>query len=258
MNNRICNFSRRLRLPNYFVGRTGSPPVHYDRGRRLFYSPSMQGHNPLGLNAYLNTRSAEVRASEETEDQRDIRLVSEHYAAGKKSLGACSVILAKIHQRGNWKKSESNWGRWCEKTFGFERSFSYALVRVPNTATKALREYYEGRDQSNHTNQDSPPILQPLRHGCETLSEPSKPTPKPQPQGPDSEEPPPTPRVRTEAGKPKRDLAIWGELRELIGKSGNRASNLNEQCPNPQRKKRLLAILDEARAELDAWWEETK
>lgn len=78
-------------------------------------------------------------------------------------------------------------------------------------------------------------------------------------QGPDSEGGPPVPRVRTEAGKPKRDLSIWKEIEErLLGVAANRVDTLNHECPNPVFHKKLQDQLSACFQTLAMWRESVK
>ena len=213
------------------------------------------GHNPLGINAYLNTRpAAEVRPAE-TEQQTDIRLLKEYYATGKKAFASCAEVLVRIYTRGDWKQDGLPWGKWAEQTFGLDRSHAYALVRTKNPATEALKAFYN--EQSSQAPLASSPTVAASTYTSSTAPEPPK--PKPQPQGPDSEEVVPAPRVRTEAGKPKRDLSIWKEIEErLLGVAANRVDTLNHECPNPVFHKKLQDQLSACFQTLAMWRESVK
>lgn len=160
-------------------------------------------------------------------------------------------FLKEYKESGGWREVHLTWEDACEELGIPKRTADHQIAATKTDQSKVLNLGNSCPSENNLSNGACASTGQ-----SPTSSQDEKPTPKS--QGPDSEEPPPTPRIRTENGKAKRDLAVWGEIRDYIGHAVNRLDTLNQHCPNPAMKKNVRADLDNARSNLDTWWNQTK
>lgn len=190
------------------------------------------GHNPLGINAYLNTRPpAMIRAAKD---------IAYYESRLKQNAEERSALMLEYKESGVWKEKYLTWQEACD-----------AMDISKSQANRIVAQAKSKDSIVTHGTPTQPPLSEESNNKPEQSHDSSL-NGKP---GPDSE----VPTKRTESGKPKQGLSIWRELLEKVcGLGLNRTNDLNHICPNPERHKRLRATFQSAWEQVEEWRRDTK
>lgn len=193
----------------------------------------------------------------ETEQERDLRQFKEEYALGKKHIATSTAILNRIFERGEWKKDGMPWGKWAEEKAGVDKSHAYAMVRVKNPATEALKEYYQTQSVSSTSGTLATSNHNGLRGAVK--SQPESTQSPGQALSPDNQEPrqtlrPEAPQPPAENGKAKHMLAGWNRVEDGFGALLREVDSMNHLAPSGLHGK----LISEIKACMQTWntWRE--
>lgn len=215
--------------------RSGRHPLQsiLQRAIGAFNKHMATGHNRLGAHAYVNsTPKSDIAAEAARQFSKPQAAIVEsatkkdwvyYETAINEAEEHCGKLYREYRESKVWKAQYKTWEDACVPLGKSRRQVDRDIhaeekrTECPNTDHKVesdcLNKVEEARKEKEEPEK-------PAVHSADEKSV------KPETNG-HAPEP-----KRSQNGKPKRDLALWGEIEGLLGKSMNRADELNRQCPN--------------------------
>ncbi len=260
-------------VPRKRIGRI--PAVCFSHASN-FFPTIMIGHNRIGASAYTNsTPKATIAAEaakqfanppaaivEQVNDYEHIKAridnAIERQKDGRKAL---AVAIRDMLETKAYRTKYKTIAAFALHEYGKSARWLAIQLEELTAAYTGDKEESEETPKSTDTHNNDLEVGLKNMEKASALAEPEPPEEPEKPAVHSADEV----KVETnghtrpkENGKPKGQLALWGEMETYCGRSLNRADELNRQCPNPRLHAQFIQHGNICMNILNTWKQETK